>query len=145
MTLSLDSIKSRTKNKKSRRIGRGDGSGRGTYSGKGLKGQKCRSGVSGLKRLGMKTQIKQSPKKRGFNSNKPSNQVVKIEAINKNFKDGDEINPEILVKKGLINNPKLPIKILGSEDLKIKKLSVSNIKLSKTALDQLVKQGGSLK
>ncbi|MCD4693937.1 50S ribosomal protein L15 [bacterium] len=145
MTLSLDSIKSKTKNKKSRRIGRGDGSGRGTYSGRGIKGQKCRSGVSGLKRLGMKPLIKQTPKKRGFHSNKPSNQVVKIEAINKNFKDSDIINPEILVKLGLIKSAKLPIKILGSEDLKIKKLSVRNIKLSKTALDQLVKQGGSLK
>lgn len=145
MSLSLDSIKSKTKNKKSRRIGRGDGSGRGTYSGKGIKGQKCRSGVSGLKRLGMKTQIKQAPKKRGFNSNKPCNQVVKIEAINSNFKDGDKINPEILVKLGLIKSSKLPVKILGSNDLEIKKLSIFNIKLSQTALDQLTKQGGSLK
>jgi large subunit ribosomal protein L15 len=58
MSLSLHTIKPKQANKKKKRVGRGDGSGRGTYCGRGLKGQKSRSGVSGLKKLGLKQRDK---------------------------------------------------------------------------------------
>ena len=119
--LSLNTIK-KTKGsaKKIKRIGRGNASGHGTYSTKGLKGQKARSGVSNLKRLGMRKQLLSIPKVRGFKSAKPKNQVVSIKAINKNFKDNEIVNPTTLAEKKLINSAELPVKILGKEKLTVK-------------------------
>jgi len=119
--LSLNTIK-KTKGsaKKTKRIGRGNASGHGTYSTKGLKGQKARSGVSNLKRLGMRKQLLSIPKVRGFKSGKPKNQVVSIKAINKNFKDNEIVNPTTLAEKKLINSAELPVKILGKEKLTVK-------------------------
>lgn len=136
MSLSLDNIRS---NKKKRKIlGRGNASGNGNYSGRGLKGQKARSGVTGLKRLGMRQMLLAAPKLRGFKSDKPANQIVKASAINKNFKDGEKIDPIILAKKGLIKSSKLPVKILGGEDLKVK-VKFEKVKLSSNISKQLKK------
>jgi large subunit ribosomal protein L15 len=119
--LSLNTIKkTKGSSKKIKRVGRGNASGHGTYSTRGLKGQKSRSGVSGLKRLGMKKQLLAIPKVRGFKSNKPKNQVVSVKAINNNFKDTAVVNPENLFAKKLINSASLPVKILGKEKLTVK-------------------------
>jgi large subunit ribosomal protein L15 len=119
--LSLNTIK-KTKGsaKKIKRIGRGNASGHGTYSTKGLKGQKARAGVSNLKRLGMRKQLLSIPKVRGFKSAKPKNQVVSVKAINKNFKDNEIVSPTTLAAKKLINSAELPVKILGKEKLTVK-------------------------
>ena len=70
MALSLHTIKKpKANSKKRKRIGRGNASGHGTYAGKGQKGQNARSGVSGLKRKGMKQVLLRTPKKRGENQN----------------------------------------------------------------------------
>lgn len=139
--LSLNNIKANKKRiKKSRRIGRGNASGHGTYSGKGQKGQNSRAGVSGLKRLGLRTVILQTPKMKGFKSQQPKNQVVKVEAINKNFKDKDIITPRALVAKGLINTSKKPVKILGNEKLEVKVVFDEKIKTSKSVAVQLEKK-----
>jgi len=144
MSLRLHTIKpSRGAIKKRKRIGRGNASGSGTYSGRGQKGQKSRSGVSGLKRLGMKQMLRQVPKLRGFKSNKPKNQAVNINDINSNFKNNDEINPRTLLKKGLIGKIKLPIKILGKGELKLKGLRFEEVKMSESVKKQL--KGGSKK
>lgn len=136
MALSLDNIKNiKTKRK---RVGRGNGSGIGNYSGRGLKGQKSRSGVSGLKRLGMRQRILSTPKSRGFKSDKLKNQIVEIATINKNFKDGDKINPKVLAQKGLINDAKAPVKILSGEDLKVK-VEFEEVKMSSSVSKQLKK------
>lgn len=140
MPLSLHTIKpNKGATKKRKRVGRGNSSGHGTYSGRGQKGQKSRSGVSGLKRLGMKKRLLQIPKFRGFKSNKPKNQVVSLEDINKNFKDGDKINPKKLLKKGLIDKIELPVKILGKDELKLKNLEFSDIKMSESVREQIRK------
>ncbi len=119
--LSLNTIKkTKGSSKKIKRVGRGNASGHGTYSTRGLKGQKSRSGVSGLKRLGMKKQLLAIPKVRGFKSHRPKNQVVSVKAINKNYQDNEIVNPTTLFEKKLINSAELPVKILGKEKLTVK-------------------------
>ncbi len=119
--LSLNTIKkAKGSSQKNKRVGRGNASGHGTYSTRGLKGQKSRSGVSGLKRLGMKKQLLAIPKVRGFKSHRPKNQVVSVKAINNNFKDNEIVNPTTLFEKKLINSAELPVKILGKEKLTVK-------------------------
>ncbi len=145
MTLAINTIKPAAKSKsKRKRIGRGNASGTGTYSGKGLKGQKSRSGVSNLKRLGMKQVLLRTPKKRGFKSLKPKDLIVNISDINKNFSDKDLINPKSLRQKGLINQSGLPVKILGLGELKLKALKFTDVKVSESAKKQIEKMKGSI-
>ncbi len=118
---------------KKKRVGRGNASGHGTYSTRGLKGQKSRSGVSGLKRLGMRKQLLQTPKLRGFRSLQPKNQIVSVSAINKHFKDGETVNPTALFEKELIKTAGSPVKILGKEKLTVK------AKFEKVAMSAAVK------
>ena len=119
--LSLNTLKkAKGSAKKIKRVGRGNASGHGTYSTRGLKGQKSRSGVSNLKRLGMRKQLLAIPKVRGFKSLKPKNQIVSVKAINANFKDGENVNPETLLEKKLISTLNNPVKILGKEKLTVK-------------------------
>ena len=118
--------------KKRKRIGRGNASGHGTYSGKGQKGQRSRAGVSNLKRIGMKSTIFSIPKRRGFNSDKPKNQVVNLVDINEKFKDGDKVNPKTLLKKNLISNTKIGIKILGKGKLELKDIKFEDVKMSES-------------
>lgn len=135
--LSLNTIKkAKGSAKKIKRIGRGNASGHGTYSTKGLKGQKARSGVSNLKRLGMRKQLLSIPKVRGFKSAKLKNQVVSIKAINNNFKDNETVNPATLAAKKLINSAELPVKILGKEKLTVK-VTFEKVNASKSVTDQI--------
>jgi large subunit ribosomal protein L15 len=136
--LSLNNIKratGATKNRK--RVGRGNASGHGTYSTKGLKGQKARSGVSNLKRLGMRQQLLQTPKSRGFKSLQAKNQIVSVSAINSNFKDGDTVNHSVLLEKDLIKSLSEPVKVLGKEKLTVK-VKFEKIKMSASVQAQLV-------
>jgi large subunit ribosomal protein L15 len=138
MTLSLHTIKPRKGAiKKRKRVGRGNASGHGTYSGRGQKGQKSRSGVSNLKRLGMKQVLLRTPKKRGFKSLRPKDQVVNLILINKFFKDKDKINPKSLFAKGLIDNLKTGVKILGKGRLILKGLQFEDVKMSKSVKAQI--------
>jgi len=130
--------------KKKKRVGRGNSSGHGTYSTRGLKGQKSRSGVSNLKRLGMKSTLLNLPKIRGFKSLKPRAQAVNLFAINTHFKDGAVITPAILVKAGLIGNTNDPVKVLGQGELKIKNVKFKNMNVSATAKAQIEKMGGEV-
>lgn len=134
--LSLNSIPASRGQKNRKRVGRGNASGHGTYSTRGLKGQKSRSGVTNLKRLGMKKQLLQLPKSRGFKSLQPKNQVVSIKAINANFKDGEIVNVASLVEKNLINKADLPVKVLGKEKLTVK-VKFEDIKMSDSVKSQL--------
>jgi large subunit ribosomal protein L15 len=146
MALSLQTIKYGEGSKKAKkRVGRGNSSGHGTYATRGLKGQKSRSGVSGLKRLGMKTMLRAIPKSRGFKSDKPKNQPVNIAELNKSFKDGDTVNPRSLAKAGLVDTMSLPVKILGNGDLNLKDLSFADVKISATAKEKIEKAGGRIK
>ena len=135
--LSLNNIrKSQGSSKKGKRVGRGNASGHGTYSTRGQKGQKARSGVSNLKRLGMRKQLLATPKVRGFKSDKPKNQVVSVMSINSNFKDGETVSPESLLEKGLIKSASLPVKVLGKEKLEAK-VVLDRVAASVSVKDQL--------
>jgi large subunit ribosomal protein L15 len=140
MTLSLHTIKpSKGAMKKRKRVGRGDASGHGSYSTRGIKGQKSRSGVSGLKRLGLKMTLMRIPKKRGFKSFYPKDQVVNLSVINSNFKDGETVSPRSLFKKGLIDNTKAEVKILGEGDLNVKNLKFEDVKMSESVKGKIGK------
>ena len=128
--LSLNTIKqAKGSSQKKKRVGRGNASGHGTYSTRGLKGQKSRSGVSNLKRLGMKKQLLSIPKVRGFKSLNSKNQVVSVKAINSNFKDNEIVNPVSLFEKKLVSSANEPVKILGKEKLTVK-VKFEKVKMS---------------
>ncbi len=141
MSISLHNLKRAKGAAKSRkRVGRGNSSGHGTYSTRGLKGQRSRSGgKGGLKRLGLKQLILATPKKRGFKSGKPKNQIINLADINNNFKDGALISPQTLLASKLINDDKLPIKILGQGELKLKNLKFEGVKMSKSVEGKIKK------
>jgi large subunit ribosomal protein L15 len=136
--LELNNIKAKKGQKKARYVGRGHGSGLGTTAGRGTKGQKARSGVSGLKKLGMRPRILQTPKLRGFTSMYAKNQVVQVADINKSFKDGDVVNLQTLYKAELIKRTNQPVKILGKEKLSVK-VTFENVKLNSSVTEQVKK------
>lgn len=140
--ITLNNLKKDKGTKKTKKVlGRGNSSGLGTYSGRGLKGQKSRSGSGKgrLKRMGMKQSLLKIPKVRGFKSLYPDNQVVDVSLINENFKDNDIISPESLYEKKLISKKKQPVKILGKGALKLKGLKFENVKMSESVKNSLEK------
>ncbi|MFA5211376.1 MAG: uL15 family ribosomal protein [Patescibacteria group bacterium] len=145
MILDASKISSGKRVKKNvKRLGRGNGSGKGSYSARGLKGQKARSGgKGGLTKHTLKRQIQQIPKVRGFNSIKNKPEVITLTVLEKNAVDGKEINIFFLKEKGLIKNIKNGVKIVGSGELK-KKLIVKNCLATKKAAEAIEKAGGKL-
>lgn len=135
--LSLNNIKRATgATHKRKRVGRGNASGHGTYSTRGQKGQRSRAGVSNLKRLGMRQQLLQTPKLRGFTSLKAKNQIVAVSVINKEFKDGDIVSPSTLFEKDLIKNTTDRVKVLGKEKLTVK-VKFEKMLMSASVKDQI--------
>lgn len=130
--------------KKKRRVGRGGK--KGTYSGRGMKGQKSRSGanVNPIFEGGRSTLIEHLPKVRGFKSHKPKNQIVDVQQLEKHFADGDVVNPQSLLARKLIDTIKTPVKILGDGEPK-KKLTIEKCLVSKSAKEKIEKAGGSLR
>ncbi len=127
-------------------VGRGNGSGHGTYSGRGCKGQKARSG-GGVRpgfEGGQLPLIKRLPRKRGFtNVFKTEYNIVNVGQL-AIFSPGSEVTPEELLRAGLINTTDHPTKILGSGDIK-HPLLVSADKFSSSAEKKIVAAGGSVK
>jgi large subunit ribosomal protein L15 len=127
-------------------VGRGNGSGHGTYSGRGCKGQKARSG--GGVRLGFEggqlPLIKRLPRKRGFtNIFKSEYNIVNVGQLAV-FPPGSEVTPEELLRVGLINTTDRPTKILGLGDIK-HALLVSADRISSSAEKKVLAAGGSIK
>ncbi len=146
MALSLHTIKpSNGASRAKKRIGRGNASGHGTYSTRGLKGQRSRTGGRNkLKRLGLKMILSKLPKNRGFKSALPKNQVINVNDLNGYFPDGGKISPAGLLKAGLIGKINLPVKLLGDGQLKLKNLLVEDILVSQSAREQIEKMGGKI-
>ena len=139
----LRSPRGAKKNRK--RVGRGDSSGNGSYSGKGMKGQKSRSG-GGVRpgfEGGQLPLIKRLPSLRGFNNIfKTHFTVINLGEIVEYFPEGGDVTPQILQEKGLIDNPALPLKILGNGDVYVP-LNVVAQKFPASATLKLEKAGGS--
>lgn len=142
--MQIHRIKQKIKRKFRKRIGRGGK--RGTYSGKGLKGQKARAGRRIRPQL--RDVIKKIPKKRGyrFRGFKEKPVVLNIGLLEKKFNENEKITPQSLFEKGLIRKEKglLPsVKLLGSGILS-KKLLVSKCQISKSAKNTIEKLGGKI-
>jgi large subunit ribosomal protein L15 len=132
--------------KKSRkRVGRGDGSGHGTYSGRGCKGQKSRSGYKMSRGFegGQLPLIQRLPRKRGFvNIFGTEYSVVNIGQLN-TFEAGTEVTPERLVAAGVVKSLRQPIKILAEGDIN-HPLVVKANKFSAAAKAKIEAAGGTV-
>ncbi|MFC2024151.1 50S ribosomal protein L15 [Chloroflexota bacterium] len=127
-----------------KRVGRGDGSGHGTYSGRGVKGQKSRSGYR-MKRGfegGQLPLIRRLPRKRGFtNIFRTEYSPVNIAELNQ-FEAGSEVTPQILVNAGLIKSRGKPVKILARGEI-TRPLSVKANSFSAAAKAKIEAAGGT--
>jgi len=149
--LSLDTLKPASARKSRKRVGRGLGSGKGRYSGRGIKGQKARSGSKKMRPgfEGGQTPIAMRLGKLRGQYSKDAMPVgphrTRVSAVNvrdlERF-DGD-VTPELLKEAGLIRNTRLDVKILGYGDL-TKKLSVSAHLFSAGAREKIEQAGGSI-
>tara|TARA_Y100001970_G_scaffold371_1_gene440 strand:- start:2854 stop:3309 length:456 start_codon:yes stop_codon:yes gene_type:complete len=131
------------------RVGRGIGSGKGKTSGRGVKGQKSRSGVAIKSFEGGQMPLFRRLPKRGFNSFKN----LKIAIINldkiqmfidkKKLNSNDVINVETLKKHKIINKNSKMLKVLGKGEIKYK-VNIQADLISKSAIEKLKKIGGSI-
>ena len=145
--MELYQLKPEHKLKKRKRVGRGGK--KGTYSGRGIKGQKARAG----RRLkpAIRELIKRYPKLRGYKfkrlqpTRRPA--VVNLEILEKKFKSSEVINPEALLENKIIRRIKgrIPkVKILARGKL-TKKLIIEDCQVSKSAKEKIEKAGGTIK
>ena len=143
--MQLHQIKPTNKRKKSKRIGRGGK--RGTYSGRGVKGQKSRAG----RRFPpfIRELVKRYPKLRGyrFKGKKQNIVVINLDILEKKFKSAEKISPKTLLKKGLIRRmggrvPK--VKILGKGEVK-NGFVIEGCYVSEQAGKKIKKAGGTIK
>ena len=133
------------------RVGRGIGSGKGKTSGRGVKGQKSRSGVSIKAFEGGQMPLYRRLPKRGFNAIKRYQATIAIMNLKKiqsyinekTINSSDLINISLLKKLKLINKNSQKLKILGTGDIK-DKISIEADLISKSAVVKLEKAGGTI-
>jgi large subunit ribosomal protein L15 len=151
--LTLSTIKPAQARKDRKRVGRGQSSGKGRYSGRGIKGQKSRSGSHKMRagfEGGQMPIYMRLGKQRGATSKdampigpfRTSTAPINVSALDR-FDDGAEVTPESLVEKGLLKNTKTDVKLLGNGDLE-KKLTVRVHAISATAREKVEKAGGTV-
>lgn len=127
-------------------VGRGSSSGWGKTSGKGHKGQQARSGgkvYAGFE--GGQMPLYRRVAKKGF-SNYPFKKefyVVNLAMLETKYSDGDTVNKESLMQKGLLRKGSLYVKVLGTGDI-TKKLTVDVDKISASAKEKIEKAGGTI-
>ena len=129
---------------KRKRVGRGNASGHGTYSGRGLKGQKARSGKGPRVAFegGQTPLVKRLPHRRGFtNAFRVEYAPVNIAQLER-FEAGTEVTPELLRQVGIIKNLRQPVKVLGDGQIS-KALTVRVQKFSAAAKEKIEAAGGS--
>ena len=151
--LSLSTLKPVQKRRARKRVGRGLGSGKGRYSGRGIKGQKARSGSHKM-RAGFEGGQMPAHMRTGKLRGPHSKDAMPIGpfrtftfALNvkdlERFDEGADVTPESLAAAGLIKNTRTDVKILGQGDL-TKKLSVTAHRFSKTAREKIERAGGTV-
>jgi large subunit ribosomal protein L15 len=151
--LSLSSLRPAEKRRARKRVGRGLGSGKGRYAGRGIKGQKARAGSHKMRagfeggqmpiamRLG-KLRGATSADAMPIGPHRTSTQGVNVRDLERVFETGAEVTLEALLDKGLVRNLKTDVKILGDGEL-TKKLAVTAHRFSKAARDKIEAVGGS--
>ena len=134
---------------KKMRVGRGIGSGKGKTSGRGVKGQKSRSGVAIKSFEGGQIPLYRRLPKRGFNSiDKIKIAKINLEKIQtfidkKTINSSDTIDFKLLKKLKIINKNSQKLKILGTGEIKVK-INIEADLISKSAKEKLEKIGGSI-
>lgn len=138
--MQLHQLKPKTKSKAKKRVGRGGK--RGTYSGKGLKGQKSRSGRK--IRPAERSLIIRLPKLRGFRNKslQPRPVILNVGDLDKRA-ESDIINKEVLLKAGLIKKSDKRVKILGGGEVK-KTFQVEGLEISESAKKKIEAAGGKI-
>jgi len=151
--LNLSSLKPASPRRARKRVGRGLGSGKGRYSGRGIKGQKSRSGSAKMRpgfeggqmpiamRLGKKPGAT-SKDAMPIGPHRTSTVPVNVRDLDR-FDDGTEVTLELLISSGLIKNTRTDVKILGRGDLS-KRLTVVAHRFSATAREKIEAAGGSV-
>ena len=151
--LSLSNLQPAQERVTRKRVGRGPGSGKGKYSGRGIKGQKSRSGSHKMRagfEGGQMPIYMRIGKQRG-NTSKDAMPIgpFRTETVPVNLRDldrfdaGDEVTPESLVEKRLIKNTKTDVKLLGSGEIS-KKLVVRVHAISASAREKIEAAGGTV-
>ena len=142
--MKLENLPKSKETKSIKRVGRGPGSGMGKTSTRGENGQKSRSGAS----IPAWFQGGQSPlyrrlPKRGFNNKRFRTEfaTINLDELNKFFKDGDTVTPEILKERGIIKNSLAGIKVLANGSLD-KKLTIKAHRYSSKAVTKIEEAGG---
>src|SRR5919199_2238740 len=150
--LSLSNLKPAQVRKARKRVGRGLGSGKGRYSGRGIKGQKARGGSHTMRagfEGGQMPIYMRLGKQRGATSkdampigpHRTHTTPVNLRDLDRVFDDGADVSLEALVEKGLIKNTRTDVKVLGNGELK-KKLKVTAHAFSASAREKIEGAGG---
>ena len=150
---SLSNLKPAQKRQRRKRVGRGLASGKGRYSGRGIKGQKSRAGSHSMRpgfEGGQMPLYMRLGKQRGSTSkdampvgpHRTHTIPVNLADLERVFDDGAEVTLEALLDKRLIRNTRTDVKILGNGELK-KKLTVTAHRFSKTAAEKIEAAGGT--
>jgi large subunit ribosomal protein L15 len=152
--LNLSNLKPAQARKARKRVGRGLGSGKGRYSGRGIKGQKSRSGSLKMRagfEGGQNPLYMRLGKQRGNTSadampvgpHRTFTAPVNVATLEERFDAGAEVTPDTLVEKGVLKNTKIDVKILGNGELK-KQLSVTAHAVSASAREKIEAAGGTI-
>jgi len=152
--LNLANLKPAQARKARKRVGRGLGSGKGRYSGRGIKGQKSRSGSHKMRagfEGGQNPLYMRLGKHRGNTSadampvgpHRTFTVPVNVATLEERFDAGAEVTPETRVEKGVLKNTKIDVKILGNGDLK-KKLTITAHAVSASAREKIEAAGGTI-
>jgi large subunit ribosomal protein L15 len=151
--LNLSNLKPAQPRRDRKRVGRGLGSGKGRYSGRGLKGQKSRAGSHKMRagfEGGQMPLYMRLGKQRGPTSKdampigpfRTTTVPVNLRDLERVFADGDTVDIEALIAKGILKNAKTDVKVLGSGEL-TKKLSVTAHRFSAAAREKIEAAGGT--
>jgi large subunit ribosomal protein L15 len=152
--LNLSNLQPAGRRRARKRVGRGLGSGKGRYSGRGIKGQKSRSGSHKMRpgfEGGQNPVYMRLGKQRGpyskdampMGPHRTSTQPVNVASLEERFDAGAEVTLEALVEKGLIKNTRADVKLLGQGEL-TKRLNVTVHAASASAREKVDAAGGSL-
>src|SRR4051812_14289658 len=152
--LNLSNLKPAQARKARKRVGRGLGSGKGRYSGRGIKGQKSRSGSHKMRagfEGGQNPLYMRLGKQRGNTSadampvgpHRTFTAPVNVATLEERFDAGAEVTPDTLVERGVLKNTKIDVKILGNGELK-KKLNVTAHAVSASAREKIEAAGGTI-
>jgi large subunit ribosomal protein L15 len=151
--LSLANLQPAQPRKDRKRVGRGPGSGKGRYSGRGIKGQKSRAGSHKMRagfEGGQMPIYMRIGKLRGSTSKdaypigpfRTETQPVNLRDLDR-FEANEEVTPESLVEKGILKNTKIDVKLLGTGELS-KKLTIKVHAISASAREKVEKAGGTI-